>query len=200
MPKVNIVGTDALVRKMFIQHGWQISDLHDADLVQFTCGVDVDPALYGEEKHATTYSNPKRDSIESHIYHSLKDTGVKMAGICRGGQLLNVLKGGRLWQNVDEHPVVGSHKAYYEDQEVVVSSDHHQMIRPTEEATILVTASISTFRESATEVNTDADFVDIEAVYYPDTLCCQFRPEVFWHDEPCNRLYFDLIDKYLNLR
>lgn len=200
MPKVNIVGTDNLVRKMFLLHGWEIADLHDADLIQFTCGADIDPSLYGEERHATTASNPKRDAIESHIFHSLKDTGVKMAGICRGGQLLNTLRGGKMWQNVDEHLYVGQHKALYEDKEVVVSSDHHQMMRPSKEAKILVTAHLSTFRESATEKNTSPDFIDIEAVYYPDTLCCQFRPEIYWSDHECNQLYFELIDKYLDLR
>ena len=68
--KVYIVGPDSLTMNMFLMMGWgTVKNPADADLIQFTGGADVSPALYGAAKHATTYVDPRRDAIESDIYY-----------------------------------------------------------------------------------------------------------------------------------
>lgn len=201
MPKVYIVQSDYSYDKMFKGQGWTIvTNPHDAELIQFTGGEDVDPALYYEEKHPLTNSNPERDSYESHIIHQF--TGkVPLAGICRGGQLLNVLGGGRMWQHVNGH--MGTHKAIYNNNQedyYFVTSDHHQMMRPSSLGEILVTAKKSSYKETANE-HIENDEPDVEAVYYPHmkALCFQPHPEYVDHDHDCQILYFDLLKNYIGL-
>lgn len=95
MPSVFIVGhKDYDITSMFLKQGWEIStNSEEADLLQFTGGEDVTPALYGEGKHPTTDNNPDRDAFESDVYHYYIDK--PKAGICRGGQFLNVMNGAR---------------------------------------------------------------------------------------------------------
>lgn len=195
--KVAIVGPDYEVGMMFLKRGHKLVHYDEADLIQFTGGSDVDPSYYGEERHASTYSDPKRDGRESHIFHSLKEEGKKFAGICRGGQFLNIMHGGRMWQDVNKHG--GSHMATFQGKDILVTSTHHQMMRPSDEATILVTAKRSTYRETVGEVNKDEDFLDIESVHYPNTICFQPHPEYGHASEECEQLYFDLLENYLGL-
>lgn len=195
--KVAIVGPDWEIGRMFLKRGHKLTHFDEADLIQFTGGSDVDPSYYKEERHASTYADPRRDSRESNIYHTGVAEGKKFAGICRGGQFLNVMNGGKMWQDVNNHG--GSHKALFGDKEIVVTSTHHQMMRPTPEAIILGTAKRSSYRETVNEVNTDKDFVDIEALAYPNCICFQPHPEYSSATEECEQMYFDLLEAYLGL-
>lgn len=202
MPDVRIIGNDFSIRKMFSHRGWTINSNTNPDLVQFVGGEDVDPALYKEERHATTGSNPLRDARESHIFHQFVGN-TPMAGICRGGQFLNVMCGGRMWQNVNNHAIRDVHKAedLFFGAEVEVTSTHHQMMRPTEEAELLLKANLSTVRETSTSLE-KGPFDDVESVLYAEqqVLCYQPHPEYLEKDHPCQRLYFDYIENFFGLR
>ena len=195
--KVHIVGPDALTMNMFLMNGWGIAtNPANADLIQFTGGEDVDPALYGAAKHASTYSKPKRDAVESDIFHKYRDT--PMAGICRGGQFLNVMHGGSMWQDINGHG--RAHKIEFVDGNTyTMTSTHHQMMRPSKEGTLLGWASNSTYRETEVERNTDPDFKDVEIVYYPGALCYQPHPEYVQEGHDCHDLYFKLLNSCLGL-
>lgn len=205
MPKVAIVGRDGSMSQMFIRNGWEVVDDFDkADFLQFTGGADVDPMLYQQPKNPSTYSDPARDSRESHIYWSY--VGQKgMLGICRGGQFLNVMNGGEMWQNVDRHAIGGTHPALdVETNEwVEVTSTHHQMMLPAEDGHVLVTARLTTMKEDGYDMyhskHTTPEGSDIESVLYSDTktLCFQPHPEYCTVDDPCQRLYFNLIKRHL---
>lgn len=54
-----------------------------ADVVLFTGGEDVDPVMYGKEKHHTTYSNVERDLIEKEVFDKIQPNQLAL-GICRG--------------------------------------------------------------------------------------------------------------------
>lgn len=213
--KVWIVGgyTSGAYGSMFKGEGWEVvADIDDADLVQFTGGEDVTPALYDEPRHPRTGNNSHRDNEEAKIYHYCLANGIPMAGICRGGQFLNVMNGGKMYQDVDNHAIGETHPAFVLGHVgwVKVTSTHHQMMRVNlrAEHLILMTAKESTYREhmgSSGIVLKETNFKgkyddDVESVYYPNTLslCYQPHPEFFGkHVKECRAVYFHLLNNYL---
>lgn len=67
----------------------------------FTGGHDVDPSLYGEEK--TGLCGPacmERNRLEQNVFRMAWEDHKAVLGICRGLQLINVLMGGTLFQDL----------------------------------------------------------------------------------------------------
>ena len=65
-------------------------------------GGDVDPARYGEEMiPACDEPDAQRDDFELLIGRLALDRGMPVFGICRGIQLLTVLMGGSLYQDIE---------------------------------------------------------------------------------------------------
>jgi carbamoylphosphate synthase small subunit len=205
-PKVFIVDADMTVARMFMDNDWLIvHDPEEADLIQFTGGADVSPMLYGEPKHPRTYCQPERDQKEADIFHHFYDK--PKAGICRGGQFLNVMSGGSMWQDVDNHAIGGTHAAKYwigEDAtEVQVTSTHHQMMRPDFHGDIFLTARLAMRKEDGYQdvANMEKVPTDVEGVYYSNTesLCFQPHPEYVDPDHECQKLYFEVLKYYFDL-
>ena len=72
-------------------------------------GKDVDPALYGRDRHpATDEARPDRDAWETTLLTTAIEIGLPFLGICRGLQVLNVALGGTLHQHLPE--VIGSER------------------------------------------------------------------------------------------
>ncbi len=197
---VYIVGNDYTISTMFLRRGWRLVDYIDEkiDLIQFTGGEDVDPSYYGEARHPMTRSNPKRDAAEAAVFNEWKGK-VYMAGICRGGQFLNVMNGGKMWQHVNHHAIMGTHAAtdLNTGEVIQVTSTHHQMMSPSETADVWLTASESTEKHTAMATYTGKNFPDYEAIHYPLTrsLCFQPHPEYVNINHPCQNLYFDYLEK-----
>lgn len=75
-------------------------DAMQYDAVVVTGGHDIDPVLYAEEPEVHPKYDPERDTLESAVIdHALK-CGLPLLGICRGAQLLNVRRGGNLFQDL----------------------------------------------------------------------------------------------------
>ena len=67
----------------------------------FTGGHDVDPHMYGEEPLPVCGTCcHERDILEEKIYGIAKAEDKPVLGICRGIQLINVLQGGTLYQDL----------------------------------------------------------------------------------------------------
>lgn len=202
MPNVFIVGHDHSVSRMFSEKGWSVvPKITSADLVVFTGGADVCPALYGEKPHRTTHYSLERDVYEIEYFTIALFTNKPMVGICRGGQFLNVMCGGKLYQHVDNHAIRGTHRAYRMDEEhdkvINVTSTHHQMMMPTDDAFVLMRA------EEVHIVRTydnEEKIRGIESVLYhrQNCLCFQPHPEFHGADETRN-VFFSLIKKYLKV-
>ncbi len=147
------------------------------DWLVFTGGSDLNPSLYGEKCHIKTSFANMRDKYETAAFYSVPIDTPKI-GICRGGQLLNVLSGGKLWQHCDGH--FGNHIAYdiRTDKSFMVTSVHHQMMRPTKEAIILAEAHKAQYVEDDTKRHPQTAS-DTEACYYRSTnsFCYQPHPE-----------------------
>jgi putative glutamine amidotransferase len=66
-----------------------------------TGGGDVDPALYGQERHPRTYNvSPRRDRLEIGLLGEALGRDMPVLAICRGMQVLNVALGGTLEQHL----------------------------------------------------------------------------------------------------
>jgi gamma-glutamyl-gamma-aminobutyrate hydrolase PuuD len=214
--KVLVVEDDneaSRVRQMFVKHDWGITkDINEADVICFVGGEDVDPVLYDEAQHRSSFLNKVRDAYETEIYNEALNLGIPMVGICRGGQFLNVMNGGKLWQDVDGHGR-GSHNAFIPGDTTPynITSSHHQMMVVNERAIhkILLTAGESHRRcrmshidsvpkyETVTYPN-KAKNSDIEAVFYEDTRCLCFQPHPEYSGAVVTaELFFDFIDTYI---
>lgn len=73
-------------------------------------GADVDPAGYGEQPHAHTYSRPARDRHEVRLLEAARRADLPVLGICRGAQLVNVALGGTLHQHLPDRVGHESHQ------------------------------------------------------------------------------------------
>jgi hypothetical protein len=217
MPKVIVLPGSGFraVEDMFRSESWEIThDIDEADLVQFVGGSDVSPHLYHQHPHRSTISSPERDEREKAIFIKCVDNGIPMAGICRGGQFLNVMNGGSLYQDVDNH-CFGNHKAWIKDGvlPVIITSTHHQMIDPnySTEVVVLMTAAESTRKWQMSDIRSSIKSEscmypekkiprDIEALYYPGTrsLCYQPHPE-FGSGVvgDTKEIYFIFLERYL---
>ncbi len=74
------------------------------DGIFLTGGVDIDPANYGEPRHAACDApDPARDWTEIQLILWAIADGKPVLGVCRGIQALNVACGGSLHQHLPEH-------------------------------------------------------------------------------------------------
>lgn len=201
--KVKIILPTQATQKMFLNRGWELVDENDkdakADLICFTGGEDVSPELYQEEPHEKTYNNWKRDIKEMEIFEKYRD--LPKVGICRGGQFLNVMSGGSMWQHVNNHGLTGGHTMLdllLSKKTVFVTSTHHQMMIPSKEGTVIAIAHCATQFESK-KTSRKRPKYDTEVVWYKETmsLCYQPHPE-YWLSENKNSgnqaYFFNLID------
>ena len=77
------------------------SVLGQVDALILTGGEDVDPARYGEAVlNATVEVNGARDTSDFYLATEALRRGLPILGICRGGQLMNVVLGGSLFQDL----------------------------------------------------------------------------------------------------
>ena len=75
--------------------------LKSLDGVVLPGGGDVDPVRYGEPPSAVCYDvNDAQDELDTAVATFAIDAGLPVLGICRGLQLLNVLYGGTLIQDM----------------------------------------------------------------------------------------------------
>jgi len=73
------------------------------DGLVFSGGSDLDPELYGAEAHAETLGVIReRDDFELPLMRAALERDVPMLAICRGSQVLNVVRGGDIEQHVPD--------------------------------------------------------------------------------------------------
>ncbi len=125
-------------------------DIYKCDGFILTGGVDVHPDFY---QGNSVYNNSpdsfqrERDVFEENIYRYSQENKLPVLGICRGMQLINVLEGGKLIQDLDngnerhrkealdkEHAIATEQGTLlYKTAKAVkgiVNSAHHQAIDP----------------------------------------------------------------------
>lgn len=198
MRVVYVVGGDPLVVSMFEDEFWQVcTQLDEAEqlaaydrlnLVCFTGGEDVSPYIYGEEPAGARGCNPARDDFEVSVFEAFE--GEPMVGICRGGQLLNVLNGGTMIQDIK--PMVSGIVVARDDdeQEYFVHVDHHQGMIAAEDADVHLR-----FYRGNPENHAGVDY----SIHYPETRCLCFQPHPEWGHEPTKALFFKQLEEFLKV-
>lgn len=179
MKKVYIEDSSYGYTQLFARLGFTIThDFDQADLICFTGGADVTPALYKDKAHKYTGNDEYRDAKEERVFNAALERGIPMVGICRGGQFLNVMSGGRMYQHVTDHGRAHTITDTRTGETVYVSSTHHQMIMPSAKAAIIATAVTGSNREwyDGEVFMKDISEMDIEVVYYEHTKCLCFQP------------------------
>jgi putative glutamine amidotransferase len=87
----------------------QTLDLLDG--IVFSGGADVDPARYGADAHAETDDpQTRRDTGELALLRAALERDMPTLAICRGFQLLNVVRGGDLVQHLPDEVGHGEHR------------------------------------------------------------------------------------------
>lgn len=179
---VYVIGGDRSYHELFKSLGYFITENPDeASLACFTGGADVTPDYYGAKKHHATFNSPGRDVSETAAFHSFLERNIPMVGICRGGQFLNVMSGGKMYQDVDKHGRPHEITDVLTGDVVYVSSTHHQMMKPSEKGLLVAYSTLGGAREwyEGQIFHKDVSEQDIEVVYYEHTraLCFQPHPE-----------------------
>lgn len=176
------------VGEMFTARGYDVlydgEGFSQADLVVFTGGSDVSPYIYGEEPDGARGCDPIRDELEKSVYAACVTYSVPAVGICRGGQLLNVLNGGGMIQDLG---LISGDVGIdaYDDVTRTVRVDHHQGM--------LAGAGmlIDTFWHLP--ISGIVDYT----IFYPETKSLCFQPHPEWGHKGTEDYFFELLDKHV---
>lgn len=162
---------------------WAADSPEKADFVIFGGGPDVNPIFYDAEKHSTTSFDSKRDEADMKLYEFCLAEGIPMVGICRGAQFINVMMGGKLYQDLDGHNVPHVMWDIKGRRQIPrISSSHHQAVMNNEKGgmEILADSRVSTFRAidpHHREIRAEGSryAYDIEAYFYRDICALGFQ-------------------------
>jgi gamma-glutamyl-gamma-aminobutyrate hydrolase PuuD len=126
---------------VLLKAGRDAASLDGVDGLLLSGGVDVDPALYADDRHPETETPVReRDELERTLLMRALADDFPVLAICRGLQLMNVCHGGTLVQHYEGHkiPSNGVHDVdlepgsrlatIYGASELRVNSRHHQVV------------------------------------------------------------------------
>ncbi len=201
--RVYVVGGGFQYSKMFFDAGLKgARSVEDASIICFTGGSDVHPSLYEEKMLPSTFSDLPRDEREAGIYGEALALKKPMVGICRGAQFLNVMNGGKLWQDVDNHAIRDGHAVIdvrTGDIRENMTSTHHQQMIAADDAEIIATACRSTYKASDTKTirRAEPENDDMEVLWYPGSLSLCFQPHPEFNHGDCRDYFLDLFDNYI---
>ena len=158
-------------------------------LIVFTGGSDVSPDLYGDTSpDGVCRSDPERDKMEAALFNFARHrVNIKMVGICRGMQFLNVMSGGKLIHDLKGHGGL-NHNVLARDAEepFIVNSWHHQMCVPHKETHILAWSKTNLSDRYIGNKDEPIDYKgpEVEAIYIPQyqAIGVQWHPETIKPD------------------
>ena len=203
---VYVVG-GSLKYSSFIKGCEVVNDIKSAQVVIFTGGEDVSPSMYGCRKHNRTSCNIERDKKEKKIFDSIRQDQL-VIGVCRGSQLLCVLNGGILVQDVPGHATGRTHEITNGEMAYQITSTHHQMQYPyvldEKDYSVLYWSTIGAgyYEGDKSDGNVIAHKGEPEIVLYkkkgkPTCLAIQGHPEMMV-DAPVVDMLNKLIEEYVH--
>ncbi|MFN0037909.1 MAG: gamma-glutamyl-gamma-aminobutyrate hydrolase family protein [Burkholderiales bacterium] len=176
------------------------------DALILTGGGDIDPDHYRGRRHETNYGiDLERDTLELELGRWVMTSGLPTLGICRGAQILNVVRGGQLIEHIPDevgesvlhrappreptpHGIrlkAGSRLAGILGQEAFeAASWHHQALRGVAQGFEAVGHA------------PDGTIEAIEMPSHPWLLAVQWHPELTAASDPLQQKLFDaLVEK-----
>lgn len=179
--KVYVENQEREYEEMFGNQGWVVTaNPYLANVICFVGGADVSPSMYMEEN---TYSDNYEPLDCASVGLWAQRREAFHIGICRGGQFLNVMEGGKMRQDINGHGLWDTHPLEYEGEVYNVTSTHHQEMVPNS------SREISSYRAP--------DDV-VEAVLYDNSFCFQPHPE-YRGAEETRKLFFKMLEEHYGL-
>jgi GMP synthase-like glutamine amidotransferase len=173
-------------------------------LILFTGGEDITPMLYGDTspRGVCRYSM-ERDKFEIDIYELARKHDIKMTGICRGIQFLNVMAGGRMMHDITSHAGPNHLIMTPTGYSFMANSYHHQMVLPPSDAKIVGWSASRLSRSYIGNADLKVEYhgKENEVVIYPriKAFGVQYHPEVMKRDSKGFGYYRDMIINALEL-
>lgn len=173
-------------------------------------GPDVSPSYFGEEPiWRIGRTNSRRDAFEKAVFQAFYEAGKPVFGICRGCQLINILLGGSVYQDLEtqnpgcfichaqkapggeptHHISIAPGSLLYETLSgtAYVNSRHHQGLKTIGKG-LTVTA-----------VSPDGVAECIESVGSGQIQAVQWHPENMWKEYPSmKQLFADFLKRAEN--
>ena len=117
-PGRGAIGPRSLVAMAIRLFGGEPMQLHPGQHAQqyplagvvITGGHDINPVLYAAEPEVEPRYDEERDAFEREVIEYALKNDLPLLGICRGAQLLNVVRGGSLFQDLRVHRRRTSHR------------------------------------------------------------------------------------------
>jgi|AntAceMinimDraft_10_1070366.scaffolds.fasta_scaffold83606_3 gamma-glutamyl-gamma-aminobutyrate hydrolase PuuD len=155
----------------------------DYGLVLFTGGEDITPEFYGETSPLNLCRNSeRRDTYEKKVFNCAIANGVRMTGICRGIQFLNVMAGGRMYHDVGNHAGVLHDMILPNNDILQINSLHHQMVIPPDDGLIAgwTPKALSKEYYGDSDLIVKGPYLEPEAFIYPSIQSAgvQYHPEM----------------------
>lgn len=201
--KIYVVGSSGNSDYINWMEGVQVPTLYSADLVCFTGGEDISPAIYKKGKHPQTSYNISRDKIEISAFNEAVRLNKKIIGICRGSQLLCALNGGILIQHqLNPNYIHNIHT--HDGKMLAITSTHHQAAYPfnlpkNQYAVLAWSRGESNVHYGESYQDCLYPEKECEIVYYPVTnsLGIQGHPEEMDYERDTIAYLRDLLDKLM---
>lgn len=185
--------------------GTDYADFFDALIMPG--GPDTDPVFFHEEPIAQIgTTNYKRDLFEAELFKGFYQSGKPILGICRGCQLINILMGGSVYQDLKaqdpqsyirhsqgapggyptHHVTIAEDSLLFHSlgRTAYVNSRHHQAVKDVGRGL------------KATAKAPDGVIEAIESTENSQIMAVQWHPENMWQEhEEMRKLFSDFIDR-----
>lgn len=188
------------------------ADIEKCDGFVLTGGIDVLPAIYGgaeEYPYRPDTFLPERDEYERLIYKYSQEAKVPLLGICRGMQYINILEGGKVFED-NGAQINQLHKKGEQDKVHLISvkkdsllyaitgvesgqvnSAHHQAVKSDQLGNNLMVSAYA-----------DTPGAVIEGLEFKDKTNKAFMLAVQWHPErmkekECNPLSQKIKEQFI---
>ncbi len=209
---VLIIGRDSSIGELFSQFGkissnigrlFHNSTTKDIKLVVFTGGEDVHPKFYNGTNCGISMTNIRRDLFEKYIFNRCADNNIKITGICRGFQFINVMAGGFMYQHIEGH-AGRSHNITYPSLGISykATSTHHQLVGLPNSALPIAwsTPSLSGRYINMHGKPCEGPPKEIEAAVFPEfnSMGVQFHPEFVGKLDFSRIHYLSMMEKFLS--
>ena len=163
-----------------------VLDLVDALILTGGAG-DVNPALYGQERHPETGPiQDERDAYEFALARGAVERGIPTLGICRGMEVLNVVYGGSIEQHLPDMLGHEEHRhtpGTYADHEVRLAPGSLAARAAGSESTPVKSHHHQGIKEVGSGLEVTGWAAEDEAVEALEDPSCPFVLGVLWHPE-----------------